>query len=37
MPTSWAQCDKTLQEKVTFMDTKKIASNYSNPGGTLEK
>ena len=34
---SWAQRDKTLQEKVTFMDTKKIAYNYANPGGTLEK
>ena len=36
MLTSWAQCDKTLQEKVTFMDTKEMAY-YSNPGGTLEK
>ena len=35
--TSWAQRDKTLQEKVTFMDTKKIAQNYADPGGTLEK
>ena len=26
-----------MQEKVTFMDTKKMAYNYSNPGGTLEK
>ena len=36
MLTSWAQRDKTLQEKVTFMDTKETAY-YSNPGGTLEK
>ena len=36
MLTSWAQRDKTLQEKVTFMDTKEMAY-YSNPGGTLEK
>ena len=35
--TSWAQRDKTLQETVTFTDKKKIAYNYSDPGGTLEK
>ena len=35
--TSWAQRDKTLQEKVTFTDKKKLAQNYSDPGGTLEK
>ena len=35
--TNWAQRDKTLLEKVTFMDTKKMAFYYSNPGGTLEK
>ena len=35
--TRWAQRDKTLQEKVTFTDTKKIAQNYSIPGGTLDK
>ena len=33
---SWAQRDKSLQEKVTYMDTKEMAY-YSNPGGTLEK
>ena len=27
----------TLQETVTFTDKKKIAYNYSDPGGTLEK
>ena len=37
MLTSWAQRDKTLQETVTFTDKKKIAYNYSDPGGTLEK
>ena len=37
MLTSWAQRDKTLQETVTFADKKKIAYNYSDPGGTLEK
>ena len=35
--TSWAQHDKTLQEKVKFTDKKKMAQNYSDPGGTLEK
>ena len=35
--TSWSQRDKTLQETVTFTDKKKIAYNYSDPGGTLEK
>ena len=35
MLTSWAQRDKPLQETVTFMDKKKIAYNYSDPGGTL--
>ena len=34
---SWAQCDKTLQETVTFTDKKKSTYNYSDPGGTLEK
>ena len=34
---SWAQRDKTLQGIVTFTDKKKIAYNYSDPGGTLEK
>ena len=29
--------DNTLQETVTFTDKKKIAYNYSDPGGTLEK
>ena len=37
MLTSVAQRDKTLEEKVTFIDTKKIAQHYSNPGGALEK
>ena len=37
MLTSWVQRDKTLQETVTFTDRKKIAYNYSDPGGTLEK
>ena len=35
--TSWSQRDKTLPETVTFTDKKKIAYNYSDPGGTLEK
>ena len=35
--TSWAQCDKTLQETVTFMDKKKIAYNYSDPGGNRRR
>ena len=35
--TSWTQRDKTLQETATFTDKKKIACNYSDPGGTLEK
>ena len=35
--TSWAQRDKTLPETVTFTEIKKIAYNYSDPGGTLEK
>ena len=35
--TSWAQRDNVLQETVTFTDKKKIAYNYSDPGGTLEK
>ena len=34
---SQAQPDKTLHETVTFTDEKKIAYNYSDPGGTLEK
>ena len=29
--------DNTLQETVTFTDKKKVAYNYSDPGGTLEK
>ena len=29
--------DKTLQETITFTDKTKIAYNYSDPGGTLEK
>ena len=38
MLTSWSQRDKTLhQETITFMDKKKIAYNYSDPGGTLQK
>ena len=37
MLTSWAQRDKTLQEKVTFADKTKMGKNYSDPGGTLEK
>ena len=37
MLTSWPQRDKTLQETVTFTDKKKIAYNYSDPGGTLPK
>ena len=37
MLTSWAQRDKTLQETVTFTHKKKMAYNYSDPGGTLEK
>ena len=37
MLTSWSQRDKTLQETVTFTDKKKIAYNYSDPEGTLEK
>ena len=32
---SWAECDKTLQETVTFMDKKKITYNYLDPGGIL--
>ena len=35
--TTWTQRDKTLQETITFMDKGKIAYNYSDPGGTLEK
>ena len=35
--TSGAQHDKTLHETVTFRDKNKIAYNYSDPGGTLEK
>ena len=35
--TSWAQRDNALQETVTFTNKKKIAYNYSDPGGTLEK
>ena len=31
--TSWTQRDKTLQETATFTDKKKIACNYSDPGG----
>ena len=34
---SWAQRDNALQETVTFTDKKKIAHNYSDPRGTLEK
>ena len=34
---SWAQRDNALQETFTFTDKKKIAYNYSDPGGTLEK
>ena len=37
MLTSRSQRDKTLPETVTFTDKKKIAYNYSDPGGTLEK
>ena len=37
MLTIWSQRDKTLQETVTFTDKKKIAYNYSDPEGTLEK
>ena len=37
MLTSWAQRDKTLQEKVTFTDKKKMAKHYSDPGGTSAK
>ena len=35
MLMSWAECDKTLQETVTFMDKKKITYNYLDPGGIL--
>ena len=39
MLTSWAQRDNSLcmQETVTFTDKKKIAFNYSDPGGTSER
>ena len=37
MLKSWAQRDNALQESVTFTDAKKIAYNYSDPRGTLEK
>ena len=33
---SWAQCDKTLQETITFTDKGKSTS-YSDLDGTLEK
>ena len=31
---SWAQHDNALQKTVTFTDKKKIAYNYSDPGGS---
>ena len=34
---SWAQRDNALQKTVTFTDKKKIAYNYSDPGGSMEK
>ena len=34
---SWAQHDNALQKTVTFTDKKKIAYNYSDPGGSTEK
>ena len=34
---SWAQRNNALQKTVTFTDKKKIAYNYSDPGGSIEK
>ena len=34
---SWTQCNNALQKTVTFTDKKKIAYNYSDPGGSMEK